>query len=78
MRQRSARVSRFTQNAPFVQPSKLILTVFIPFTPSLEVILIVQTTADGASTRQVFADVFPFHSFASKLDDPRVFLWRPF
>ena len=64
-------------NIPLVQPRKLILAVLVPFTPSLKIILIVQTTANGTSTRKMFADILPFHSISTKLDYLCIFLWRP-
>lgn len=64
-------------NIPLVQPCKLILTIFVPLTPSLEIVLVVQATADCASSWQMLTDVLPLHSVPTELDDLCVFLWRP-
>lgn len=63
---------------PLVQPCKLILAVLVPLTPAFQIILIVQPTTDGTTTRQVLADVLPLHTILTKLDDFAVFLGRPF
>lgn len=41
---RSGATRMSKSNIPFVQPGELILTVFVPFTPSLEIILVMQST----------------------------------
>lgn len=69
---------RRMSNIPLVQPRELILTVLIPLTPPLQVVLVMKSTRDGTTTWQMFADVFPFHAFAAKLDDFCIFLCRPF
>lgn len=58
---------------PLVQPRKLIFTIFVPLTPFFEVVLVVQATADGTSSWQMPANVFPFHSGPTEFDDLRVF-----
>lgn len=63
---------------PFVQPRELIFAILIPFTPPLQVILIVQPAADCTAAGQVLTDVFPLHAVLTKLDDLRVLLGRPF
>lgn len=63
---------------PFVQPRELILTVLVPLTPSLQVILIMQTTADGTPSRQLLADILPLHGLTAESDDLFVFFGRPF
>lgn len=61
-----------------VQPSKFIFAVLIPFTSSLQVVLVVKSTRDSTPTRQMFADVLPLHTLAPKLNDLCIFLGRPF
>jgi hypothetical protein len=36
---------------PFVESSQLVLPFFIPFTPPFQVVLVMQSTTDGTSTR---------------------------
>ena len=74
------RVQRFTPAAidvPLVQPGELIFTIFIPLTPSLEIILVVKTTADCTTAWEMFADIFPFHTLTPKVNDSSILLWRP-
>ena len=65
-------------SVPFVQPSKLILTIFVPLTTPFEVVLVMKTTRDGTSTRKMFADVLPLHSIPAELDNLCIFIRRPF
>ena len=65
-------------NLPFVQSSQPILSIIIPLGPSLEIILIVQTTADGTSTGQMLADILPLHASGAQVDDQDILLGRPF
>lgn len=37
---------------PLIQPGKLVLALLIPFTPSLEVVLIVKPAANGTASRK--------------------------
>lgn len=62
---------------PLVHPRELILAVLVLVNVLLQVVLIVQSTADGTTTGQVFADVFPLHAILTELDDLRIFLGRP-
>ena len=68
-------VQRSTQDIPLVQPSELILTVFVPLAPAFKVVLIVQSTTNGASTRKVFTDIFPFHALSAQVNDLSIFVW---
>ena len=61
------------RNIPFVQPCELVLTVFVPFAAPLEVILIVQSATDSASSRKVLADILPFHALTSESYDLGIF-----
>ena len=67
-----------SRSIPLVQPRKLVLTIFVPFASSFKIILVVQTATDGASSGQMLADVLPFHTLPTKLNNLRVFLGRPF
>jgi len=42
------------------------------------VVLVMEATADGTSTWELLADVFPRHAVAAESDDLRIFLRRPF
>jgi len=63
---------------PFVKPCQLVLALFVPLTPPFKVVLIVESTAYGASARQSLGDVFPLHATSPELDDEAVLLLRPF
>ena len=65
-------------NIPFVQPGEFILSVLVPFTPPLEVILVMQPATDCAPPWQMFTDILPFHAILAKLDDFGILIWRPF
>jgi len=41
---RSGATRMSKSNIPFVQPGELVLTVFVPFTPSLKIILVMEST----------------------------------
>ena len=62
---------------PFIESRELVLAFLIPLAPPLEVVLVVQTAADGAPPRQPLRDVLPLHPAAAELDDQRIFLGRP-
>ena len=61
------------RSIPFVQPCELVLTIFVPFAAPLKVILIVQPATDSTSSREMLADVFPFHALASESYDLGIF-----
>jgi hypothetical protein len=63
---------------PFVQHGELILMIFVPFAPAFKVVLVVEATADSASSWELLANVFPLHAVAAEFDDLRIFLRRPF
>lgn len=69
---------RFPWSLPFIQSSQLVLSVFVPFAPTLEIVLVVKTATDCASPRQPFADVLPLHPPSAQFDDQRVLLRGPF
>jgi len=63
---------------PFVQPGGLILTILVPFAPTFKVVLVVEATADSASTWELLANVFPLHAVAAEFVDLRILVRRPF
>lgn len=63
---------------PVIQPSKLVFALFVPLAPSFEIVLVVQTAADGASSGQPLRNVVPLHTAASQLYNHCILLGRPF
>jgi hypothetical protein len=83
LKQRSASVTQDRScttflDLPLVQPRELILTILIPFAPSLKIILVMKATTDSTSTCELLADVLPFHPVATAFDNLRIFVWRLF
>lgn len=64
--------------APFVKPSEFVLALLIPFASSFEIILVMESAADGTSPRKTFRDVLPLHPTPPELDNEGILLWRPF
>lgn len=62
---------------PIVDSGELVALLLGPVGPLLEVVLVVQSAADGATAWYLKADVVPFHALATEYDDFRVFGWRP-
>lgn len=63
---------------PVVQPCKLVLLLVIPFLALFAVILVTQTAADRASSREFLRNIIPLHPIPSKLNRELVLLRRPF
>lgn len=49
-------------DSPLVKARKLVLTLLVPLTASLEVVLVMQPTAYGAAPRKPLGDVLPLHT----------------
>ncbi len=62
---------------PLIESCKLVLPFFIPFTSSLEVVLIMQPATDSTTSGKSLGDVFPLHSTSSQINDQSIFLCRP-
>jgi len=54
---------------PLVKSRELVFALFIPLAAALEIILVVETAADGAAAGKALGDVVPFHATAAKLYD---------
>ena len=64
-------------DVPFVESCQLVFALLVPFASSLQVVLVVKSTADRAPARQSLGDVLPLHAISPQLDDEGVFLGRP-
>lgn len=62
---------------PLIEPSKLILAFLIPLTASLEIVLVVKSTADGTASRKSFGNIFPLHASSAELDNDGILFGRP-
>lgn len=62
---------------PIVDSGELIALLLAPVGPLLEVVLVVQSAADGATAWYLTTDVVPFHATATEYDDLGVFGWCP-
>lgn len=62
---------------PIVDSGELVALLLVPVGPLLEVVLVVQPAADGATAWDLKTDVVPFHATATEYDDFGVFGWRP-
>ena len=62
---------------PIVDSGELVALLLVPVGPLLEVVLVVQSAADGATAWYLKTDVVPFHATAAKDYDFGIFGWRP-
>ena len=58
---------------PIVDSGELVALLLAPICPLLEVVLVVQSAADGATAWYLETDVVPFHATATEYDDFGVF-----
>lgn len=66
---RSGVTRRGETNIPLVQPSKLVLALFIPLASSFKVVLVVKSAADCISARYSLRNILPLHATSPELDD---------
>lgn len=62
---------------PIVDSRELVALLLVPIGSLLEVVLVMQSAADGAAAWYFEADVVPFHAAATEDDDFSIFGWRP-
>ena len=62
---------------PIVDSRELVALLLVPVSSLLEVVLVVQSAADGAAAWDFKADVVPFHASATEYNDFGIFGWRP-
>lgn len=61
-----------------VQPRKLVFALLVPLAASLEIVLVVEATADRTPARETLGNVVPLHPAAPELNDQSILLGRPF
>lgn len=54
------------ENLPFIQAGQFVLFILVPFTPPLEVVLIMEAATYWAPVWESLADVLPLHAFTSE------------
>lgn len=62
---------------PIVDSRQLVALLLVPVSALLEVVLVVQSAADGAAAGYLEADVVPFHAAAAEDDDFGILGGRP-